>query len=140
MISFHSPVIRFNLPCKNAVKGWLKAVAAAEDRTVGELAFIFCSDNELLDLNRRYLQHDYYTDVITFDYSNRKTLSGDIFISIDTIRANAETYRQPFADELRRVMLHGVLHLCGYHDSSQKEKKQMREKEDFYLRGLSSGR
>jgi rRNA maturation RNase YbeY len=133
MISFHSPALCFNLPHKNAVKKWLKTVAAAEGRKVGELAFIFCSDDELLDINRRYLQHDYYTDVITFDYCNRQTLSGDIFISIDTVRANAETYCQTFTDELRRVMLHGLLHLCGYLDGTQKEQKQMREKEDFYL-------
>jgi rRNA maturation RNase YbeY len=133
MISFHSPTRGFNLPHKNAVKKWLKAVAAAEDRKVGELAFIFCSDDELLDINRRYLQHDYYTDVITFDYSEGQTVSGDVFISLDTVCANAGTYRQTVADELRRVMLHGVMHLCGYGDSTPKEQKQMREKEDFYL-------
>jgi rRNA maturation RNase YbeY len=133
MISFHTSALTFNLPQKNAVRKWLHAVAAAEGKKIGELAFIFCDDNDLLEINRRYLRHDYYTDVVTFDYSEPPTLSGDVFISIDTVRANAATYRQTFACELRRVMLHGLLHLCGYNDHSRKEQQQMRKKEDDYL-------
>jgi rRNA maturation RNase YbeY len=133
MITFHTQTISFSLPQKNAVKKWLKAVAGVEGKRVGEVAFIFCSDEELLFVNRKYLQHDYYTDVITFDYCEGDTLAGDVFVSIDTVRANAGEYRQTFGDELHRVILHGVLHLCGHGDGNAREQKQMRALEDFYL-------
>lgn len=118
------------------LKRWLTAVAAEEQKRVGELSFIFCSDDYLLDINRRFLNHDYYTDVITFDYSEDGCIVGDIFISIDTVRVNAEEYRQGFENELYRVMVHGVLHLCEYKDHSDTEKQLMRAKEDYYLAKL----
>ncbi len=133
MISFHTPTVKFNLPRKQVVKAWLKSVAVAERKQMGALSFIFCSDEELLKVNKEYLQHDYYTDVITFDYTEGNTISGDVFISIDTVRLNADTYQQSFDDELHRVMLHGVLHLCGYTDKNAREQKAMRALEDFYL-------
>jgi len=105
-----------------------------ENKTKGDLSFIFCSDDYLLDINKKYLNHDFYTDVITFDYSENNILSGDVFISIDRVKENAGTFNVPFEEELQRVMIHGVLHLAGYKDKTDKEKKQMTDKENFYLK------
>lgn len=128
--------IRFVLKNRMVLKKWLIDVALEEGKRVGELSFIFCSDDYLLDINRHFLNHDYYTDVITFDYSEDNLIAGDIFISVDTVRVNAEEFRQTFENELFRVMVHGVLHLCEYDDHSNEEKQQMRAKEDFYLAKL----
>ena len=108
-------------------------VAGSEIRRVGEISIIFCSDNYILDVNMRYLQHDYFTDIITFDYCEGDKLSGDLFISIDSVRENALFYGTEFDDELNRVMVHGLLHLIGYDDHTEEEQKVMREKEDYYL-------
>ena len=99
----------------------------------GEITIIFCSDDYLLDKNRAYLNHDYYTDIITFDYSENDVVSGDLFISIDRVKDNANTYGISFDNELKRVVYHGILHLCGYKDKTEKDKKEMREKENYYL-------
>ncbi len=104
-----------------------------ERKKQGEINFIFCSDDYLLDMNKQYLQHDYFTDVITFDYSENNILSGDVFISIDRIKENAGEYKVPFEQELQRVMIHGVLHLAGYNDKTDEEKKEMTDKENEYL-------
>jgi rRNA maturation RNase YbeY len=133
MIRFYTEDINFNLSSKRRLAAWLKAVAGAEGKQTGEIAVVFCSDDYLLQLNRRYLQHDYYTDVITFDYTEGAVLSGDLFISIDAVRANAAHYEQSFDDELHRVILHGVLHLCGYADATPAQQKTMREMEEKYL-------
>jgi rRNA maturation RNase YbeY len=133
MIAFYAPSIPFVLPHKTVVKQWLKAVAAAEKKRVGEVSFVFCDDAEVLRINRQYLQHDYYTDVITFDYSVGDVIAGDVFISVDTVQANARRFKQSFEDELNRVMVHGILHLCGYRDGTAAERKQMRAKEDAYV-------
>jgi len=133
MISFNSLSVKFDLPEKRKIKLRIQSLVTLENKGVGEIAFIFCSDDELLQINQQYLKHDYYTDVITFDYSENTDVSGDIFISIDTVRANAKEYNQSFDEELHRVMAHGILHLCGYKDKTSTQKKTMREKEDFYL-------
>ena len=133
VISFYTENIDFNLPSKREVKSWLKTVAEAEGKQTGAIAVIFCSDDYLLQLNRHYLQHDYYTDIITFDYTEGLALGGDLFISIDTVRANAERYGQTFNDELHRVILHGLLHLCGYEDATPVQQAIMRERENKYL-------
>jgi len=133
MVRFYTEDIKFNLPQKQIVKRWLQSIAFSEGKKVGELSIIFCSDNYLLQINRQYLQHDYYTDIITFDYTEGNVIGGDLFISIDTVRANAEEYKQRFDQELRRVMAHGVLHLCGYSDTTDKERKAMRAAEDKAL-------
>lgn len=112
---------------------WLKFVAESEVRKLGEIGIIFCSDNYILDVNMKYLQHDYFTDIITFDYCERNTLSGDLFISVDSVRDNADFYGTEFEDELNRVIVHGLLHLIGYDDHSESEQKMMRSKEDYYL-------
>lgn len=113
---------------------WLNAVALREGKKLGDINIIFCSDPYLLDVNRKYLGHDYYTDIITFDYCEGDVLSGDLFISVDSVRDNAAFYETGFAAELNRVIVHGILHLAGYDDHSDSEQKTMRSKEDYYLR------
>jgi rRNA maturation RNase YbeY len=102
----------------------------------GRLSIIFCSDDYLLNINKQFLGHDYYTDIVTFDYVEDQMVSGDLFISIDRVKENAAVLDLPFMHELYRVILHGVLHLAGYKDKTKAEQKVMREKEDFYLEGL----
>lgn len=111
----------------------IEKLAESENRTLGDISYILCSDNYLLEINRQYLNHDYFTDVITFDYSEENVISGDIFISVDTVADNAKEYNVTFEIELERVMVHGVLHLVGYNDKSDSEVKQMRAKENQYL-------
>ena len=112
---------------------WLDAVARNEGKSIGNINIIFCSDSYLLDINIKYLGHDYYTDIITFDYCEGDVLSGDLFISVDSVRDNAAFYETGFSTELNRVIVHGVLHLAGYDDHSDSEQKTMRSKEDYYL-------
>ena len=111
----------------------IEKLAASENRIPGDINYILCSDPYLLDINRQYLNHDYYTDVITFDYSEDNIISGDIFISVDTVADNAKEYNVTFEKELERVMIHGVLHLVGYNDKSDDEVVVMRAKENQYL-------
>jgi len=133
-INFFSEEIDFVLKQKSVSRAWLSAAAKSEGFRIGDLNFIFCTDDYLLAINREYLQHDTYTDIITFDNSESEdTLAGDIFISIDRIRDNAKRFGVPEWDELHRVMIHGVLHLCGYDDHEPEDKQLMTEKEDFYL-------
>ena len=108
-------------------------VAGSEIKTLVDISIIFCSDNYILDVNIRYLHHDYFTDVITFDYCEGDRLSGDLFISIDSVRENAIEFGTEFDEELHRVIVHGLLHLIGYDDHTQEDQKVMRGKEDYYL-------
>jgi len=133
MISYHNQDIKFNLKDKLLNNRWLKMVCGSEVRKLGDLAIIFCSDRCILDVNIKYLQHDYFTDIITFDYCDGDVVSGDLFISIDSVKDNAEHYGATFEDELDRVMVHGVLHLIGYDDHSEEDIKVMRSKEDYYV-------
>ena len=112
---------------------WLKLVAESEIRRIGQINIIFCSDNYILDVNQQYLQHDYFTDIITFDYCEGDHLSGDLFISVDSVRENSIEYGTEFNDELNRVIVHGILHLIGYDDHCDEDIVQMRKKEDYYL-------
>ena len=112
---------------------WLKTVAESEVKKIGQVNIIFCSDNYILDINQKYLQHDYFTDIITFDYCENDILSGDLFISVDSVRENAVFYKTEFTDELNRVIVHGLLHLIGYDDHSDEDIKMMRSKENYYL-------
>ena len=112
---------------------WIKSVIDRHKRTLGTLTYVFCSDAEVLNMNKRYLNHDYYTDIITFDYSEGDVLSGDLFISLDTVRSNSEKFKTDYDEELRRVMIHGLLHLCGYNDKDRKQIKTMREEENAAL-------
>ena len=133
MISYYNEDTDFRFRGKTDNNRWLRMVAGSEIRRVGDISIIFCSDNYILDINMRYLQHDYFTDIITFDYCEGDKLSGDLFISVDSVRENALLYGAEFEDELNRVMVHGVLHLIGYDDHTEEEQKVMREKEDYYL-------
>ena len=112
---------------------WIKAVAADYGFSVGSINYIFCSDERELAVNREFLGHDYYTDIITFDYSTAATLNGDIFISLDTVRSNADELRIPFESELRRILIHGILHLTGQGDKTPETKAEMTRKEDLAL-------
>lgn len=112
---------------------WLKMVAGSEVRKIGNITIVFCSDNYILDINQRFLSHDYFTDIITFDYCSGNTLSGDLIISIDSVRENALEYGADFEDELNRVIVHGLLHLIGYDDHTEEDIKTMRSKENYYL-------
>ncbi len=133
MIRYFQEDIRFELKQKMLNNRWLKMVAGSELRRLGAINIIFCSDNYILDVNMKYLQHDYFTDIITFDYCEKDVLSGDLFISIDSVRENAQFYGTEFADELNRVMVHGLLHLIGYDDHSEADIAEMRQKENYYL-------
>jgi probable rRNA maturation factor len=132
-IRFHSEYPGFKLHATTIRRGWIEDVIIAEKKKTGPLQFVFCSDDYLLDINVRYLDHDYYTDIITFDYSSGKIVSGDLFISIDRVKENALTLKQPFETELSRVLIHGVLHLLGYTDKGRIPQAEMRKKEDKYL-------
>ena len=133
MISYYNEDISFNLKAKLLNNRWLKMVIESEIKKTGDISIIFCSDNYILDVNMKYLQHDYFTDIITFDYCEGSRISGDLFISIDSVRENAIHYGVDFETELDRVMVHGVLHLIGYDDHSDEDIKVMRSKEDYYL-------
>ena len=133
MIRYFTEDVKFTLKDKMANNRWLKMVAGSEIRMIGDINIIFCSDNYILDVNMRYLQHDYFTDIITFDYCEGKVLSGDLFISVDSVRENANEYGVEFDEELHRVMVHGLLHLIGYDDHSPEEEREIHEKEDYYL-------
>lgn len=133
MIHYFSEDIKFDFKPKLLTRTWLKTVAGSEMRSIGDINIIFCSDNYILDVNMKYLQHDYFTDIITFDYCEGKKLSGDLFISVDSVRENANFYGTEFENELNRVIVHGVLHLIGYDDHSEEDIKMMRSKEDYYL-------
>ena len=134
MIRYFNEGVKFTLKDKMANNRWLKMVAGSEIRSIGDINIIFCSDNYILDVNLRYLGHDYFTDIITFDYCEGKKLSGDMFISVDSVRENALEYGVEFDDELHRVMVHGLLHLIGYDDHTPEEELLIHEKEDYYRR------
>lgn len=118
---------------RTQLRSWIQAVVKKENKTPGELSYVFCSDDYLLQMNRDHLQHDYYTDIITFDFSTGNKVSGEMYISIDRVRENAHSLGVSVKDELHRVMIHGVLHLMGYKDKSPKHKKEMVSKEDASL-------
>lgn len=132
-IYFFNEDIDFTLKNQHIISNWISIVISQENKTLGEINYIFCSDNYLLELNQNYLKHDTYTDVITFDYVEGNLISGDIFISIDRIVENAKNIETTFDNELSRVMIHGVLHLIGYRDKTPDELQVIRGKEDFYL-------
>lgn len=132
-ISFQTEGIKFTLSNKFGIRKWITLVAQQEGFTTGAINYIFCSDEHLLSINKQYLNHDYYTDIITFDYTEDKRVSGDIFISIDRVKDNALEFKTSFEQELHRVMIHGILHLMGYKDKSKADEKLMREKENKAL-------
>ena len=133
MVRYYYQDTEFEFKPKLITKQWLKTVAGSEMKKLGDISIIFCSDNYILDTNIKYLQHDYFTDISTFDYCQGDVLSGDLFISVDSVRENSIYFKTKFDDELNRVIVHGLLHLIGYDDHTEDEQKQMRSKEDYYL-------
>ncbi|MCF0176907.1 MAG: rRNA maturation RNase YbeY [Bacteroidales bacterium] len=133
MISYFYEDTDFQFKGKTRNNRWLKLVAESEIRRIGNISIIFCSDNYILDINQKFLQHDYFTDIITFNYNEADKLHGDLFISIDSVRENAIEYGSEFTEELDRVMVHGVLHLIGYDDHTSKDQAEMRRKENYYI-------
>ena len=115
------------------ISTWLEDLILSENKKLGDINYIFCDDDYLLKVNQDYLDHDYYTDIITFDYVKANTISGDIFVSLPRISDNASALAQDFESEFRRVLAHGLLHLCGYKDKTAEEQSKMRQKEDFYI-------
>lgn len=133
MILFHKET-NFELKQKTIYKHWIKSIILDLKKRVGEINYIFCDDEYLLEMNQKYLKHDTYTDIITFDYSEKNVISGDIFISIERVKENSTKFSKGFEEELHRVLAHGILHLCGFKDKTSKESTLMREKEDWAIK------
>ena len=133
MFSYYNEDIKFTLKGKLLNNRWLKMVIESEIKKPGDISLIFCSDRYILDVNMKYLQHDYFTDIITFDYCEGNRISGDLFISIDSVKENSSYYGVEFDTELDRVMVHGVLHLIGYDDHTPEDIAVMRQKENYYI-------
>ncbi len=137
-ILFFKERVSFRLNNQSELKRWLASSARKSDYKIQALNFIFCSDDYLLEINKKYLEHDYYTDIITFDNSIEKSrIEGDVYISIDTVRKNSLFFKTSFPNELHRVMIHGLLHLMGYKDKTEKDRKRMKEIEDLHLISLA---
>ena len=133
MISYQTDGVKMPAIKRRETTAWIKKVAASHGRKVGDIAYIFCNDEKILEVNRQYLQHDYYTDIITFDYDEDDVVSGDLFISLDTVRTNAEQVGATYEEELHRVIIHGILHLCGINDKGPGEREIMEENENKAL-------
>ncbi len=133
MITYNVDGVKMPKIKKRDNSAWVKAVAASYGKKVGEIAYIFVDDERILDVNRQYLQHDYYTDIITFDYCEEDIISGDLFISLDTVRTNAEQVGVTYEQELNRVIIHGILHLCGIDDKGPGEREIMEAAENKAL-------
>lgn len=133
MISYQTINVKMPAIKRRANSAWIKAVAASYGKKVGEVAYIFCDDEKILEVNRQYLNHDYYTDIITFDYCTDHIVSGDLFISLDTVRSNAEAFGKTYDEELQRVIIHGILHLCGINDKGPGEREIMEAAENKAL-------
>lgn len=137
-ILYQNEDVKFPPIKRRKLNKWIKQVAGSYNKSVGGLSYIFCSDERILEINIEYLQHDYYTDIITFDYSDESEISGDIFISLDTVKSNSEQFETNYIEELRRIIIHGVLHLCGINDKGEKEREHMTECENKALELLKS--
>ena len=140
MISYQVDGVKMPAIRRRDISAWIKAVAATYGKRVGDIGYIFCNDDKILEVNRQYLQHDYYTDIITFDYSDdalltgkKNTIAGDLFISLDTVRTNAEQQGTTYDEELHRVIIHGILHLCGINDKGPGEREIMEREENKAL-------
>lgn len=138
MVRFFTKDIDFTLTGKLLLKKWIKNVAASYDCRVGDINVILCDDPYILEINNQFLSHNYYTDIITFDYSQENVINGELYISVDTVKANSVEYGEEFLTELHRVIIHGILHLCGLDDHSEEDIKAMREAEASALEVLSN--
>ena len=133
-ITYQSDDIGFPKIKRREISNWIKSVTVSYNKKIGDITCVFCSDKKILEINIQYLNHDYYTDIITFDYSEGDIISGDLFISLDTVCSNAEKFNTDYTEELCRVIIHGILHLCGFKDRSVEDEKVMREKENDALK------
>ena len=133
MITYSAENVKMPKIRKRDTSAWIKKVAATYNRTVGEVGYLFCDDEKILEVNREYLQHDYYTDIITFDYDEGDQINGDLVISLDTVRTNAELFGKTYEEELHRVIIHGILHLCGINDKGPGEREIMEAAENKAL-------
>ena len=133
MIQYIAEDIKMPSLKKTNVTRWIKDIATGYNKKTGDIAFIFCTDERILEVNKQYLEHDYYTDIITFDYTEGDSISGDIFISIDTVKSNAEEFGATFENELHRIIIHGILHLCGQDDKTPELRAEMSKKENLAL-------
>lgn len=133
MITYNTDGVKMPKIKRRENSAWVKAVAASYGKKIGEIAYIFVDDEKILEVNKAYLQHDYYTDIITFDYCEDDVISGDLFISLDTVRTNAEQVGATYDDELNRVIIHGILHLCGINDKGPGEREIMEAEENKAL-------
>lgn len=133
MITYNAEGIRMPKIRKRDTSAWIKAVAASYGRKVGDIGYMFVDDEKILEVNREYLGHDYYTDIITFDYDEGDTINGDLVISLDTVRTNAEKFGKTYEEELHRVIIHGILHLCGINDKGPGEREIMEAAENKAL-------
>ena len=137
-ITFDSDNIDFPNIKKRETSTWIKKIATSYNKKIGNVGYLFCNDEKILEINRQYLDHDFYTDIISFDYSEGDIISGDIFISLDTVRTNSQKYNTDYQEELYRVIIHGVLHLCGLDDKLEDDAIRMRESENSALKQLYS--
>lgn len=137
-ITFDSDNIDFPNIKKRETSAWIKKIANSYNKKIGNVDYLFCNDEKILEINRQYLDHDFYTDIISFDYSEGDIISGDIFISLDTVRTNSQKYNTDYQEELYRVIIHGVLHLCGLDDKLEEDAIRMRESENSALKQLYS--
>ena len=133
MISYSAENVKMPKIRKRDTSAWIKAVAASYGRTVGDIGYLFCDDEKILEVNKEFLQHDYYTDIITFDYDEGDQINGDIVISLDTVHSNAELFHKTYEEELYRVIIHGILHLCGINDKGPGEREIMEAAENKAL-------
>ncbi|MCC8188738.1 MAG: rRNA maturation RNase YbeY [Bacteroides sp.] len=132
-VTYHTEDVQMPSIARRTITTWIREVAASYGKKCGEIAYIFCSDAKILEVNRRYLQHDYYTDIITFDYTEKDRISGDLFISLDTVQSNAQQYGTSYEEELHRTIIHGILHLCGINDKGPGEREIMEAAENQTL-------
>ena len=133
MISYNTENVKMPTIRKRDTSAWIRRVATSYGKKVGEIGYLFCDDEKILEVNREFLQHDYYTDIITFDYCEGDMLNGDIVISLDTVRSNAQQLGKDYNEELHRVIIHGILHLCGQNDKAPGERELMEAAEDKAL-------
>jgi len=133
MIQYIAEEISLPLLEKSNITNWIKKTAAVYGMKTGDISFIFCTDERILEINNKYLNHNYFTDIITFDYSGNSIISGDIFISVDTVKSNAEELNVTFDSELKRIIIHGILHLCGQDDKTPEKRSEMTMKENLAL-------
>ena len=138
MITYNTIDVDMPALPERETSAWVRAVAESYGKRVGEVAYVFCNDEKILEVNREFLQHDYFTDIITFDYTEGQRIGGDLFISLDTVRSNAELFGRPYDEELHRVIIHGILHLCGINDKGPGERELMEAAENKALDLLAS--